>query len=188
MQMGFRDYGKYDAVGLADLVRKKEVGAKELLDEAIARTATIDPEINAVVVKHYDYAEQQIARGLPQGSFTGVPFLLKDLELLRGTRTTFGASIFSNDVADHNSTLAQRFLKSGMTIFGKSSSPELGLMPTTEPRLFGPRATPGIPVIPAADRPAARLPRWPRASCRWRTPAMAAARSEFPPPPAACSE
>src|SRR5271163_4064624 len=115
--MAFRDYGDYDGVGLADLVRKKQVSARELLDEAIARTAKVDPKINAVVVKHYDFAERQIEKGLPDGPFTGVPFLLKDLDLLKGTRTTFGASLYKDEVADHTGTLAQRFLKAGLTIF-----------------------------------------------------------------------
>src|ERR1700726_320204 len=140
--MTFKEYGSYDAVGLADLVRNKEVSARELLDEAIARTAKVDPQINAVVVKHYDYAERQIESGLPDGPFTGVPFLLKDLDLLQGTRTTFGASLHKDNVADHTGTLAQRFLDAGVTIFGKSSSPEFGLMPTTESRLFGPTRNP----------------------------------------------
>ncbi|MBR0895126.1 amidase [Bradyrhizobium tropiciagri] len=140
--MAFKEFGNYDAVGLAELVRKKDVTAKELLDEAIARTAAVDPKINAVVVKHYDYAERQIAKGLPDGPFTGVPFLLKDLDLLEGTRTTSGASLLKDFVADHNGTLAQRFLDAGLTIFGKSSSPEFGLMPTTESRLFGPTRNP----------------------------------------------
>src|ERR1700751_787084 len=140
--MAFKEFGNYDAVGLAELVRNKDVTAKELLDEAIARTAAVDPKINAVVVKHYDYAERQIAKGLPDGPFTGVPFLLKDLDLLKGTRTTFGASILRNDVANHNGTLAQRFLDAGVTIFGKSASPEFGLMPTTAPRLHGPTRNP----------------------------------------------
>src|SRR4051794_40235844 len=99
--MGFKDYGKFDAVGLAELVRKKEVSASELLDEAIARTAKVDPQINAVVVKHYDDAKRQIDQGLPDGPFTGVPFLLKDLDLLKDTVTTFGASIYRNNVANH---------------------------------------------------------------------------------------
>ena len=140
--MAFREYGKYDAVGLADLVRRKQVSAQELLDEAIARTAQVDPKINAVVVKHYDYAKKQVDKGLPDGPFTGVPFLLKDLDLLAGTVTTFGASVYRNNVADHNGTLAQRFLDTGVAIFGKSSSPEFGLMPTTESRLFGPTRNP----------------------------------------------
>ena len=113
-----------------------------MLDEAIARTAKVDPQINAVVVKHYDYAQRQIDQGLPDGPFTGVPFLLKDLELLEGTRTTFGASVYRDDVADHTGTLAQRFLNAGVAIFGKSASPEFGLMPTTESRLHGPTRNP----------------------------------------------
>jgi amidase len=138
----FKEYGNYDAVGLADLVRSKQVSATELLDEAIARTAKVDPQINAVVVKHYDYARRQIENGLPDGPFTGVPFLLKDLDLLEGTSTTSGATILKDFVADHSGTLTQRFVDTGVAIFGKSSSPEFGLMPTTESRLFGPTRNP----------------------------------------------
>src|SRR6202021_336641 len=97
--MAFKEYGKYDGVGLADLVRKKQVSAAELLDEAIARTAKVDPSINAVVVKHYDYAKKQIDKGLPDGPFTGVPFLLKDLDLLETTSTTLVASVFMDTSA-----------------------------------------------------------------------------------------
>ena len=140
--MAFKEFGSYDAVGLADLVRRKQVNAAELLDEAIARTAKVDPQINAVVVKHYDYARKQIDKGLPDGPFTGVPFLLKDLDILAGTVTTSGASILRDNVADHTGTLTQRFLETGVAMFGKSSSPEFGLMPTTESRLFGPTRNP----------------------------------------------
>src|SRR6266536_335119 len=145
IRMSFKEYGNYDAVGLAELVRKKEVSAHELLDEAISRTAKVDPQINAVVVKHYDDAKNQSDMGLPDGPVTGVPFLLKDLELLQGTETTSGASVFRDNVADHTGTLAQRFLETGVAIFGKSASPEFGLMPTTEPRLFGPTRNPWNP-------------------------------------------
>ena len=146
------------------------------------------PQINAVVVKHYDYAKRQIDKGLPDGPFTGVPFLLKDLDLLEGTRTTLGASIYKDNVADHTGTLAQRFLNAGVTIFGKSSSPEFGLMPTTEPRLFGPTRNPwnlahssGGSSGGAAAAVAARI-------LPSRMPATAAARSAFRPPPPACSD
>jgi amidase len=140
--MAFKEYAGYDGIGLAELVRKKQVSASELLDEAITRTAKLDPQINAVVVKHYEYAGRQIEKGLPDGPFSGVPFLLKDLDLLEGTRTTSGASVYKDNVADHSGTLAQRFLDTGVTIFGKSSSPEFGLLPTTESRLFGPTRNP----------------------------------------------
>lgn len=140
--MAFKEYGNYDGLGLAGLVRSKQVSATELLDEALARMDSIDPQINAVVVKHEDYARKQIENGLPDGPFAGVPFLLKDLEILAGTRTTSGASVLENNVSDHNGTAAERFLAAGLTIFGKTSSPEFGLMPTTESRLFGPTRNP----------------------------------------------
>ncbi len=178
--MAFREYGSYDGVGLAELVRKKQVSAGELLDEAIARTAKVDPQINAVVVKHYDYAQRQIDKGLPDGPFTGVPFLLKDLDILQGTRTTSGASIYKDNVADHTGTLAQRFLDAGLAIFGKSSSPEFGLMPTTESRLFGPTRR--------AVRPAAQARPLLRAFFLSHMRATAAVPYEFPLPPPACSD
>ena len=68
--MSFKEYGSYDGIGLAELVRKKEITANELLDEAIERCEAVDPQINAVVVKHYDYARRQIENGLPSGPFS----------------------------------------------------------------------------------------------------------------------
>lgn len=140
---GFTEYEKYDALGLAELVRQRQVKPEELLDEAIARTERLNPAINAVALKHYDEARAQIGKGLPQGPFTGVPFLLKDLHLLLdGTVTTYGSALFRNNKADHNSTLTERYLAAGLVIFGKTNSPEFGLSVTTEPRLYGPTRNP----------------------------------------------
>ncbi len=140
---GFSDYEKFDALGLAELVRKSAVKPEELLDEAIARTERINPRINAVVLKHYDEAKRQIADGLPDGKFKGVPFLLKDLHLLLdGTITSYGSAAYRDNRADHNSTLTERYLAAGLVIFGKSNSPEFGLSVTTEPRLYGPTRNP----------------------------------------------
>ncbi len=121
--MAFKEFGNYDAVGLAELVRNKDVTAKELLDEAIARTAAVDLKINAVVVKHYDYAERQIAKGCLTARSPAFRSCRRISTCSLGTRTTSGASLLKDFVADHNGTLAQRFLDAGLTIFGKSSSP-----------------------------------------------------------------
>ncbi len=140
--MSFKEYSAYDAVGLAELVRSKQVSPGELLDEAVARTDRIDPAINAVVVRHDDYARRQIESGLPDGPFTGVPFLLKDLDTIAGTRTTYGSTAYKDFIADRTSTIAARYLAAGLTIYGKSSSPEFGAMITTETRLHGPTRNP----------------------------------------------
>lgn len=79
---GFTEYENYDAVGLADLVSKNEVSAAEVLDAAIERADAHDPALNAIVNRYDDQARASVASGLPKGPLTGVPFLLKDLNLL----------------------------------------------------------------------------------------------------------
>ena len=71
----FRDY---DGLGLAQLVRDNQVSPRELLDAAMARYEAINPTINAVICEFYDLACRAIDQGLPEGTFRGVPFLLKD--------------------------------------------------------------------------------------------------------------
>ena len=135
---GFSDYDNYDALGLAELVRSRDVTPDELLEEAISRTEKVDPSINAVVQRHFDEAQAAIKAGLPDGPFTGVPFLLKDLNLmLKETVTSNGSVMFKDDRAKLNSTLVDRYIKSGVVIFGKSASPEFGALPITETNLFG---------------------------------------------------
>ncbi|MCE7999558.1 MAG: amidase [Rhodobiaceae bacterium] len=139
----FKEYEEHDALGLAQRVAQGDVTATELLEEAIERTEAINPKINAVVLKHYDEARKLISDGLPDGPFKGVPFLLKDLHLLwEGTVTTYGSGAFEGYVADHNTTLTDRYLDAGLVLFGKTNSPELGLTGTTEPRLYGPTRNP----------------------------------------------
>ena len=133
-----KDYDRYDATGLASLVKERQVSAAELLDTAIARTEAVDPRINAVVARHYDEARAAVRAGLPQGPFHGVPFLLKDLHaLLTGTITSNGCRFFSENRADHDSELVARYKRGGLNIFGKTNTPEFGLTVTTEPRLHG---------------------------------------------------
>ena len=138
----FKEYKEYDALGLSELLQKKEVSAKELLEEAIFLTETLDPLINAVPQKHFELALAQAETDL-KGPFFGVPFLLKDLHSsLEGTITSDGSRSSAKNVADFTDTLTQRCLDSGLVIFGKTNSPEFGLTVTTEPVLFGPTRNP----------------------------------------------
>ena len=138
----FKEYKEYDALGLSELLQKKEVSAKELLEEAIFLTETLDPLINAVPQKHFELAMAQVETNL-KGPFFGVPFLLKDLHSsLEGTITSDGSRSSAKNVADFTDTLTQRCLDSGLVIFGKTNSPEFGLTVTTEPVLFGPTRNP----------------------------------------------
>ena len=141
---GFADYESYDALGLAALVKAGEVSATEVLEAAIARVEARNPAINAVVMELYDHAAQAIAAGLPEGPFTGVPFLLKDLgSALAGARTARGSRFFADlPPANRDSLHVSRLKQAGMAIYGKTSSCELGLSLTCEPQLYGPSRNP----------------------------------------------
>lgn len=131
-------YDNADALKLAELLRQKQVSAQELLDEAIRRVELINPKINAVTMQHYDLARQAIQQGLPEGPFSGVPFLLKDLGTkLAGTVTSSGSRLLRNNKATANSTLVNRYQQAGLVIFGKTNTPEYGLALTTENHFYG---------------------------------------------------
>ncbi len=141
--MNNSEYFSYDALGLAELVRTKQISSIELLEVAIALTEKLDPKLNAVPIKHFELARENLKNNTDSGIFNGVPFLLKDLNnYLKGTVTSGGSRVLENITADHTSELVKRTLDSGLNIFGKTNSPELGLTVTTEPVLYGPTRNP----------------------------------------------
>jgi amidase len=128
-----------DATAQAELVRRKEVQAVELVEAAIERIERLNPALNAVVTPMYDRARAGVATQLPEGPFTGVPFLLKDvLAAYEGVPLTLGCALLRDHVPDHDSELVARLKRAGLVVLGRTNVPEFGLMPTTEPRLFGP--------------------------------------------------
>jgi Asp-tRNA(Asn)/Glu-tRNA(Gln) amidotransferase A subunit family amidase len=136
--MRFEEYRRHDAISLAGLIAKREVSAKEVLETAIARAEQVNPAINAIVHKQYDQARKAVAAGLPEGPLKGVPYLIKDLAFFEtGEPATFGSSLFKDFVADHETAYVTRCKKAGLVFMGRSSSPEFGLNPNTEPRLYG---------------------------------------------------
>ena len=141
--MNNSEYFSYDALGLAELVRTKQISSIELLEVAIALTEKLDPKLNAVPIKHFELAREYLKNNTDSGIFNGVPFLLKDLNnYLKGTVTSGGSRVLENITADHTSELVKRTSDSGLNIFGKTNSPELGLTVTTEPVLYGPTRNP----------------------------------------------
>ncbi len=132
------EYDKHDALGLAELIAKKQIAPSELLNAVRERVEAINPKINAFSHLFFDKAEQQIKQGLPAGPFRGVPFALKDLgQYLTGTVTSAGSRVWKNYVADYDSSLVARYKQAGLVIFGKTTSPELGLTTSTESALYG---------------------------------------------------
>ena len=141
---GFADYEQYDALGLADLVRRRQVTPDELLEAAIERVEARNPAVNAVVMKLYDYGRRAIAEGLADGPLRGVPFLMKDLTSpVADVPMTRGSKFFADTPpAGADSEHVKRLKRAGLVIFGRTNTPELGLSLTCEPQLYGPTRNP----------------------------------------------
>jgi amidase len=138
-----KEISRMDGTAQADLVRRKALQPIELVDAAIARIEAVNPRLNAVVTKMFDQARDAARGPLPEGPFTGVPFLLKDiLGMCKGVPMTLGSSLLRDLVPDHDSELVRRLRRAGLIFVGKTNVPEFGILPTTEPRLFGPCRNP----------------------------------------------
>lgn len=129
---------QHDAMGLAQLVRARQVSPEELLETAISRTEALNPRFNFMAQQLYDYGRAAIAKGLPDGPFRGVPWLLKDLHCsITGHVTENGSRLYRGHTSDHTSELVTRIEKAGFVVFGKTTTPEFGLTGTTESELSG---------------------------------------------------
>jgi len=136
--MGFAEYDRFDAVGLAKLVRDGEVAPPELVDAAIARIERHNPALNAVVHKAYDEARATAAGALPNGPFSGVPFLIKDIDLeVAGWPMTNGSAFLKGYVSARDAELTRRYRAAGLVFVGKTNTPEFGIPATTEGRHLG---------------------------------------------------
>ena len=132
------EFESFDMLGLAELVRGGEITPGELLDCAIERVESNNEALNAVTHVAQDIARAAISAGLPDGPFAGVPYLLKDLYVLhQGMPTSNGSVGCAVPAARYHSTLTERLLASGLVIFGKTNTPEMGLNATTESAALG---------------------------------------------------
>lgn len=141
--MSFNEFAKYDGLGLAELVRNGDVKPSELTECAIERIERHNPTLNAVVHKAYDEARKVAARDLPEGPFTGVPFLIKDLGVhVKGWPLTSGSKYTANEVSSTDSELISRHRDAGLVLLGKTNTPEFGITGTTESAYLGPCRNP----------------------------------------------
>jgi amidase len=134
-----------DATAQAALARDGQVTTAELVEAAIERAERVNPALNAIVRPMYDEARRDLA-AVSRGPFAGVPFLLKDLlAAYAGVPMTSGSPFLSDFVPPFDSELVTRLKRAGLVCIGKTNTPEFGILPTTEPRLFGPARNPWDP-------------------------------------------
>ena len=135
-----------DAMAQAALVRDGKVTPTELVDAAIARAERIEPALDSIVTRQFDRARAEAASSkLPDGPFRGVPYLLKDLgAYLDGDPVYAGMGALARaDFREQgDAVFAARLRAAGMISLGRTNSPELGILPATEPDAFPPTRNP----------------------------------------------
>jgi amidase len=134
-----------DATAQAELVRSGEASPVELVEAAISRIEALNPQLNAVIHPLFENGLEAARGELPDGPFKGVPFLLKDLLAHSAGDPLHEGMKHLRDldwVEDEDTELVRRFRGAGLVILGKTNTPELGILPTTEPEAHGPTRNP----------------------------------------------
>jgi amidase len=139
----FSEFSRYDALGLAELVRSRQVTPKELVEAAIRRIETLNPKLNAVICKTYDQALRQCTSSVASdGLFAGVPFLVKDNATIAGVASTLGSRSLVGNIPERTAPFFTATERAGFVLLGVTNMPEMGLIDGTENVLYGPTRNP----------------------------------------------
>jgi amidase len=132
------------AVELAALIRAGELSAVELVQASLDRIDALDPQVNAFTHVCHEQAlaaARDVGRADPR-PFAGVPIAVKDNRAVAGLPLTMCSDLFGDYIAEHDAFLVRRLRDAGFVIVGKTALPEMGILPTTESRRFGPTRNP----------------------------------------------
>ncbi len=144
--MKLHEYTSYDALGLAELISKREVTVNEVTDAALRAVHQTNPVINAIVETWPDEVPLPLPHLHGNAQFVGVPFLIKDLAITRGGRANeLGSRIAAGVKAAADSTLMEQFRRAGLVTIGRTTTPEFAISTTTECAVAGPTRNPWNP-------------------------------------------
>ncbi|HBL94730.1 MAG: amidase family protein [Hyphomonas sp.] len=110
-------------------------------EKAIARAKAVNGDLNAIATDSFDQALRDAAVPAP-GTFSGVPTFMKDLVGWKGTQSMWGSRAFVGNISQEDSPFAAAWRKGGVVSLGKSTTPEMGLISSTEPLVTGPTRNP----------------------------------------------
>jgi len=132
------------ALDMFEVIRKQELTSVEITETIIERIEKINPITNAYCTTTFDLArkmakeaDEKVKKGEKLGLLNGIPTSIKDLNPVKGIRTTYGSKIFENNIADHDDIAVRRLKKEGCVILGKTNTPEFGFKGVTDNLIFG---------------------------------------------------
>lgn len=129
---------------LSGLLTSRKLSSRELLDATLAQVDRVNPMLNAIVTldregayANADAIDARRASGKPTSPLAGLPIAMKDLEPVKGMRTTMGSPILKDWIPDYDTLMVERFRLHGLTLLGKTNTPEFGLGSQTFNSVFG---------------------------------------------------
>ena len=137
------------AVTARRLIGEKKLSPVELLASCEARVAAMNPAINAMVALDSaralvaaKAAEAAVMRGDKLGLLHGLPVGIKDLDETEGLVTTFGSTIFKDNIPKADAGMVARIKAAGGIVLGKTNTPEFGLGANTRNSVYGATGNP----------------------------------------------
>jgi len=134
---------------VSELIKRKEVSPVELTQSILDRIEGVDSKIHAYItilgeeaLRVSKEAEKQISSGTYLGALHGVPISVKDIFIMKGTRTTCGSKILENFVSSYDAMVVEKLKHSGAIIVGKNNMDEFAMGSSTENSYFGPTRNP----------------------------------------------
>lgn len=141
--MNLGDYASYDAVGLAALIKNKQVSSAEVFETALRAIAAVDGDLNAVIETYPEGAPGANPSTPADGPFAGVPFLVKDVGLhFAGLKCEFCSRLCQGMVTQADSHYARLVKGTGVNILGRTNTPEFSMSGSCENLLYGNTSTP----------------------------------------------
>ena len=133
--------GWVDGTDMAASIARGDTTSIAEVDAAIARAEAVNGKINAIASELFDAARAE-AGHTPAGPFQGVPTFIKDLHNWNGAPTGYGSRAFVGYMPGKDDPLPAKWRAEGVVVLGKSTSPEMGLMASTEPLSTGETCNP----------------------------------------------
>ncbi|MCI0454713.1 MAG: Asp-tRNA(Asn)/Glu-tRNA(Gln) amidotransferase subunit GatA [Candidatus Dadabacteria bacterium] len=134
---------------LSLLLKRKEVSPVEVTKTILDRIDGIEGKVHAYIsilreesLKASKRAEELISSGDYIGTLHGVPIGVKDIFVMKGTRTTCGSKILENFAPPYDATIVERLKNAGAIVVGKNNMDEFAMGSSTENSYFGPTRNP----------------------------------------------
>ncbi len=142
--MDLNTYVTLDATDMAEMIKKRETTAAELMSLAFRRLEQVNPAVHAIAHERREKALEEAEKmGKSDRLFAGVPLLLKDISQgLKGEPLTAGAKLLQSAVAEHDSNFVRRMRDAGFLFMGHTTTPEFALKNISEPKIYEPARNP----------------------------------------------